>query len=118
MEGNTGIQPQAQHIEVFTIDEASEPSNNWRKLAVIEAIFIIVLGKPCKEKTGNILVFYQYGFFFGYFLEGGGHYWEKRFIHFLHVLEHVDHFKAINVFSSGKKTEIYWSGGTPPPSPL
>ena len=41
MEGNTGIQH--QHIEVCTIDEASEPSNHWRKLAVIEAIFIIVL---------------------------------------------------------------------------
>ena len=44
MEGNTGNQPQAQRIEVFTIDEGlEEPSNHWWKLAVIEAIFIIIL---------------------------------------------------------------------------
>ena len=43
MEGNIGVQPQAQPIDVFTIDEGSEPSNHWRKLAVIEAIFIIIL---------------------------------------------------------------------------
>ena len=29
--------------------------------------------------------------FFGFFLEGGGHNWEQIFIHFLHVLEHIDH---------------------------
>ena len=39
----------------------------------------------------------------------------KIFIDFFHVSEHVDHFKAIKVFSLRKKTEIVWSGGTPPP---
>ena len=43
MGGNIEVQPQGQHIEVFTIDEGPEPSNHWRKLAVIEAIFIIIL---------------------------------------------------------------------------
>ena len=43
MEGNIEVQPQAQHIEVFTIDEGPEPSNHWRKLAVTELIFIIIL---------------------------------------------------------------------------
>ena len=43
MEGNTGTQPQAQRNKVFTIDEGPEPSNLWRKLAVIEGIFIIIL---------------------------------------------------------------------------
>ena len=61
------------------------------------------LGKPSKEKNGNILVFYQYGvpplarignfrFFLQLFSRGGGHNWEKKIIHFLHVLEHIDHF--------------------------
>ena len=36
-------------------------------------------------------------------------------IHFLHVSEHIDHFKDINVFSSGKNPKIYWSGGAKPP---
>ena len=44
MEGNIGIQPQAQRVQVFTIDEGlDEPSNHWRKLAIIEAILIIIL---------------------------------------------------------------------------
>ena len=41
---------------------------------------------------------------------------EKNFIHFLHVLEHVDHFQAINVFSSGKPRK-YIGWGYPPPPP-
>ena len=44
MEGNIGVQPQAQRVQVFTIDEGlDEPSNHWRKLAIIEAILIIIL---------------------------------------------------------------------------
>ena len=43
MKGNIEVQPQAQRVQVFTIDEGPEPSNHWRKLAVIEAIFIIIL---------------------------------------------------------------------------
>ena len=39
---------------------------------------------------------------------------EKKFIDFFHVSEHVDHFKAIKVFSLRKKTEMVWLGGTPP----
>ena len=41
MDENIEVQP--QRIEVFTIDEGPEPSNPWRKLAVIEIIFIIIL---------------------------------------------------------------------------
>ena len=33
----------------------------------------------------------------------------KKFIDFFHVSEHVDHFKAIKVFSLRKKPEIVWS---------
>ena len=44
MEGNIEIQPQAQRVQVFTIDEGlEEPSNHWRKLAIIEVILIIIL---------------------------------------------------------------------------
>ena len=39
----------------------------------------------------------------------------KNFIDFFHVSEHVDHFKAIKVFSLRKKPEMVWLGGTPPP---
>ena len=51
-------------------------------------------------------------------IEGGGHNWKKKIIDFFHVSEHVDHFKAITVFSLKKKTKItgkVWSGGSPPP---
>ena len=51
-------------------------------------------------------------------LRGGGHNWKKKIIDFFHVSEHVDHFKAIKVFSLRKKPEItgkVWSGGTPFP---
>ena len=41
---------------------------------------------------------------------------EKNFIDFFHVSEHVDHFKAIKVFSLRKKTEKVWFGGTPKPN--
>ena len=41
---------------------------------------------PPLARIGN------FHFFFGYFLEGGGHNWEKNFIPFLHVLEHINHF--------------------------
>ena len=40
---------------------------------------------------------------------------EKNFIDFFHVSEHVDHFKAIKVFSLRKKPEMVWLGGTPTP---
>ena len=40
---------------------------------------------------------------------------EKNFIDFFHVSEHVDHFKAIKVFSLRKKPEMVWLGGTPHP---
>ena len=62
------------------------------------------LGKPSNEKNGNKLVFYKYGvppplarignfrFFPRLFFQGGGHNWEKNFINFLHVSEHIDHF--------------------------
>ena len=40
---------------------------------------------------------------------------EIFFIDFFHVSEHVDHFKAIKVFSLRKKPEMVWLGGTPPP---
>ena len=44
-------------------------------------------------------------------IEGvGGHNWEKYFIGLFHVLEHVDHFKAIKYFCD-KKQEIVWSLG-------
>ena len=43
MEVNTGIQQQAQRVEVFTIDEISEPSNHWRKIAIIQAVLIVIL---------------------------------------------------------------------------
>ena len=43
MEGNIGIQQQAQRVEVFTIDEVSEPSNHWRKIAILQAVVIIIL---------------------------------------------------------------------------
>ena len=44
MEGNIETQTQAQRVQVFTIDEGlDEPSNHWRKLAIIEAILIIIL---------------------------------------------------------------------------
>ena len=45
----------------------------------------------------------------------GGVIIEKKFIDFFHVLEHVDHFKAIKVFSLRKKPEMVWLGGTPHP---
>ena len=48
-------------------------------------------------------------------IEGGGVIIGKNVIDFFHVSEHVDHFKAIIVFSLRKKTEIVWSGGTPLP---
>ena len=44
----------------------------------------------------------------------GGVIMEKNFIDFFHVSEHVDHFKAIKVFSLRKKPEMVWFGGTPP----
>ena len=44
----------------------------------------------------------------------GGVIMEKKFIDFFHVSEHVDHFKAIKVFSLRKKPEMVWLGGTPP----
>ena len=37
---------------------------------------------------------------------------ENFFIDFFHVSEHVDHFKAIKVFSLRKKPEMVWLGGT------
>ena len=40
---------------------------------------------------------------------------EKKIIDFFHVSEHVDHFKAIKVFSLRKKPEMVWLEGTPPP---
>ena len=45
---------------------------------------------------------------------------EENFIDFFHVSEHVDHFKAIKVFSLRKKTEItgMFGLGVPPPLPL
>ena len=52
------------------------------------------------------MVFYQYG---------GGHNWVKNCIHFLHVSEHIDLFKAINGFSSGKKRKYIGWGVLPPP---
>ena len=51
-------------------------------------------------------------------IEGRGVIIGKIFIDFFHVSEHVDHFKAIKVFSLRKKPEItgkVWLGGTPPP---
>ena len=48
-------------------------------------------------------------------IEGGGVIMENFFIDFFHVSEHVDHFKAIKVFSLRKKPEMVWLGGTPPP---
>ena len=50
-------------------------------------------------------------------IEGGGHN-GKKIIDFFHVSEHVDHFKAINLFPLRKKTKItgkVWPGGTPLP---
>ena len=44
----------------------------------------------------------------------GGVIMEKNFIDFFHVSEHVDHFKAIKVFSLRKKPEMVWLGGIPP----
>ena len=41
---------------------------------------------------------------------------EKKIIDLFHVSEHVDHFKAIKVFSLTKKPEItgkVWLGGPP-----
>ena len=46
-------------------------------------------------------------------IEGGEVIMEKNFIDFFHVSEHVDHFKAIKVFSLRKKPEMVWLGGTP-----
>ena len=43
-------------------------------------------GYPPLARIGN------FRFFLGLFSRGGGHNWEKIFIHFLHVLEHIDHF--------------------------
>ena len=34
----------------------------------------------------------KFPFFPRLFSQGGGHKWEKNFIHFLHVSEHIDHF--------------------------
>ena len=42
MEVNTG-QQQPQRDEVFTIDEIDEPLNHWRKIAIIQAILILIL---------------------------------------------------------------------------
>ena len=47
-------------------------------------------------------------------IEGGGVIMEKNFIDFFHVSEHVDHFKAIKVFSLRKKSEMVWLGVPPP----
>ena len=41
MDQNIEVQP--HRVEVFTIDEGPEPTNIWRKLAVIEGIFIVIL---------------------------------------------------------------------------
>ena len=38
---------------------------------------------------------------------------KKNILIFFHVSEHVDHFKAIKVFSLRKKPEMVWLGGTP-----
>ena len=46
-------------------------------------------------------------------LRGGGHN-GNFFIDFFHVSEHVDHFKAIKVFSLKKKTERVWCFTKPP----
>ena len=35
---------------------------------------------------------------------------EKKYINFFHVSEHVDHFKAIKVFSLRKKSEKFGRG--------
>ena len=43
MEVNSGIQQQAQRVEVSTIDEVSEPSNHWRKIEIVQAVVIIIL---------------------------------------------------------------------------
>ena len=43
MEVNTGPQQQPQRVEVFTIDEIDEPSNHWRKIAIIQSILILIL---------------------------------------------------------------------------
>ena len=42
MEVNTG-QQQPQRVEVFTIDEIDEPPNHWRKIAIIQAILILIV---------------------------------------------------------------------------
>ena len=55
---------------------------------------------------------------FGRGLRGGVIIGKKKLLIFFHVSEHVDHFKAIKVFSLRKKPKItgkVWSGGTPPP---
>ena len=44
-------------------------------------------------------------------LRGGDIIVKKKFIDFFHVSEHVDHFKAIKVFSLRKKPEMVWLGG-------
>ena len=41
---------------------------------------------PPLARIGN------FSFFLRLFSRGGGHNWEKNFIHFLHVSEHIDHF--------------------------
>ena len=48
-------------------------------------------------------------------IEGGGVINGKFFIDFFHVSEHVDHFKAIKVFSLRKKPEKFGRGVPPPP---
>ena len=40
---HNSIEIQPQRVEVFTIDEGPEPGNLWKKLAVIERIFIVIL---------------------------------------------------------------------------
>ena len=37
------IEIQPQRVEVYTIDEGPEPENFWKKLAIMEAIFIVIL---------------------------------------------------------------------------
>ena len=38
-----GPQQQPQRVEVFTIDEIDEPSNHWRKIAIIQSVLILIL---------------------------------------------------------------------------
>ena len=85
--------------------QEQEPNlKSWYRLSLVHTIS---LGKPSKEKNGNILVFYQSGvppplpplarignfrFFPRLFSQGGVVIIGKKIIPFLHVSEHIDHF--------------------------